>query len=73
MRNVNTILVGKSLEKRPPGRQRRWDNDSKVDLREMGYENEMQMHLAQGYVQWHTLALEVLEHLGSLITVLAMV
>ena len=36
-RNAYRVLVGKPEEKRPLGRpRRRWDNNIKIDLREVG-------------------------------------
>jgi len=39
MRNANNILVGKTEEKRPLGRPRRkWDDNIRIDLKEIGWE-----------------------------------
>jgi hypothetical protein len=39
LRNTNCILVGETEEKRPRGTlRRRWEDNIKVDLREIGWE-----------------------------------
>jgi hypothetical protein len=39
VRNENSILVGKPEGKRPLGRpRRRWENNSRTDLREIGWQ-----------------------------------
>jgi hypothetical protein len=39
MRNAHKILVGKPEEKKPFGRPRhRWENNTRMNLREMGWE-----------------------------------
>jgi hypothetical protein len=49
MRNAYTILIGKSERKRPLGRPRhRWEDNIKVDLREVGLEGVDWIHLAEG-------------------------
>jgi hypothetical protein len=41
-RGTYRLLVGKSEEKRPPrSPRRRWENNNKVDLQEMGWEQEL--------------------------------
>jgi hypothetical protein len=50
-RNAYRILVGKSEGRRPLGRQRRrWVDNIKMDLREMGWDG-----LAQDRDQWRAL------------------
>jgi len=50
---MNTILVGKSEGKRPLGRRRhRWEDNIKMDLREIGWEAVDWMHLAQDRNHW---------------------
>jgi hypothetical protein len=56
MRNVCNILDGKHEGKRPLGRpKRRWEDNIKTDLREIGWEVMDWMHLAQDRVQWRDL------------------
>jgi hypothetical protein len=39
VRNAYNIVVGKRERKRPPGRpRRRWEDDIRMDLREIGWE-----------------------------------
>jgi hypothetical protein len=53
MRNACKILIGKPEGKRPLGRsRRRWENDIRMDLREIGLEVVNWMHLAQDRDQW---------------------
>jgi hypothetical protein len=48
-RNAYRILVGKPEGKRPQGRpRRRWVNNIKMDLREMGWDGMDWIDLAQG-------------------------
>jgi hypothetical protein len=48
MRNAYNILVGRPEEKRPLGRpRRRWENNIRMDLREVGWEVLDWNHLAQ--------------------------
>jgi hypothetical protein len=48
MRNAYKILVGKPEGKRPLGRhRRRWDDNTRVDLREIVWEGMDWTHLAQ--------------------------
>jgi hypothetical protein len=47
--NAYNILVGKPEEKRPLGRCRhRWEDNIRMDLREIGWEVVDWIHLAQG-------------------------
>jgi hypothetical protein len=48
MRNEHNILVGKPEGKRSLGRPRReWEDNARMDLREMGWEDVDWIHLAQ--------------------------
>jgi hypothetical protein len=52
-RNVYRILVGKPDEKRPLGRpRRRWVDNIKMDLREIGWDGMDQINLTQDRDQW---------------------
>jgi hypothetical protein len=53
MRNVYKILVGKPEWKRPLVRsRRRWEDNIRIDLREVGWESVVWFHLAQERDQW---------------------
>jgi hypothetical protein len=55
-RNVSRILVGKPEEKRPLGRpRRRWVDNVKIDLREIGWNGMGWIDLAQDRDQWSAL------------------
>jgi hypothetical protein len=52
-RNAHTIFVGKTLFKRPPGRpRRRWVDNIKMELREIGWDGMDWIDLAQDRGQW---------------------
>jgi hypothetical protein len=52
-RGVYRILVGKPISKRPLGRPRhRWEDNIKLDLREVGIDGANWIQLAQDRVQW---------------------
>jgi hypothetical protein len=52
-RVVYKVLVGKPEGKRPPGRpRRRWEDNIKMDLREIGIDMANWIQLAQDRVQW---------------------
>jgi hypothetical protein len=52
-RNAYRILVGKSEGKRPLGRpRRRWLDNIKIDLREIGWDVMDWIYLAQDRDQW---------------------
>jgi hypothetical protein len=52
-RGVYWVLVGRPERKRPLGRPRhRWDDNIKIDLREIGIEGANWVWLAQNGVQW---------------------
>jgi hypothetical protein len=52
-RGVYRILVGRPEGKRPLGRpRRRWEDNIKLDLREIGIDGTNWIRLAQDRVQW---------------------
>ncbi|KAJ4431048.1 hypothetical protein ANN_19641 [Periplaneta americana] len=52
-RNAYRVLVGRPEGKRPLGRpRRRWEDNIKMDLREVGYDGRDWIHLAQDRDQW---------------------
>jgi hypothetical protein len=52
-RGVYRVLVGSPEGKRPLGRpRRRWEDNIKVDLREIGIDEANWIHLAQDRLQW---------------------
>jgi hypothetical protein len=56
-RGVHRVLVGKSEGKRPLGRpRRRWENNIKMDLQEVGGGRGNWMKLAQDRDRWRALA-----------------
>jgi hypothetical protein len=53
--NAYRILVGKPEGKRPLGRpRRRWVDNMKMDLGEIGWDGMVWIHLAQHRDQWRT-------------------
>jgi hypothetical protein len=55
-RDVHRVLVGKHEGKRPLGRpRRRWEDNIKMDLQEMGAGCGDWMELAQGRERWRAL------------------
>jgi hypothetical protein len=55
-RNAYRILVGKPGGKRPLGRRRRrWEDNIRMDLREIGWGGMDQIDLAQDRNQWKAL------------------
>jgi hypothetical protein len=53
MRNAYSMLVGKPEGKRPLGRpRRRWKDNIRMELREVGCEAVDLIHLAQDRDQW---------------------
>jgi hypothetical protein len=55
-RNAYWILVGKPEAKRPLGRpRRRWMDNIKMDLREIGWDGRDWIELAQDRDKWRTL------------------
>ena len=60
-REVHRILVGKPVGKRPLGRpRRRWEDNIKMDLQEVGRGCEDWMQLAQDRVKWRALVSTVM-------------
>jgi hypothetical protein len=54
-RGVCRVLVGRPEGKRPLGRPRRnWEDNVKVDFREIGIEGANWIRLAQNGVQWRS-------------------
>jgi hypothetical protein len=54
--NAFRILVGKSKTKRPVGRPRaRWEDNNKLDLREIGWGSKDWISLVQQRNQWKAL------------------
>jgi hypothetical protein len=52
-RNAYRLLMGKPEEKRPLGRpRRRWVDNSKMDLREIGWDGVDCIDMAQDRDQW---------------------
>ena len=55
-RGVYRVLEGKPKGKRPLGRpRRRWENNIKMDLQEMGYEGKDWLELVQDRDGWRAL------------------
>jgi hypothetical protein len=53
MRNAYEIVIGKCEGKRPLGRPRHtWEDNIKMDLREIGWAAVDWIHLAQNRDQW---------------------
>jgi hypothetical protein len=54
-RGVYRVLVGRPEGKGPLGRPRcRWEDNIKLDLREIGMDGASWIQLAQDRAQWHT-------------------
>jgi hypothetical protein len=52
-RGVYRVLVGRLKGKRPLGRSRcRWEDNIKLDFREIGFDGANWIQLAQDKVQW---------------------
>jgi hypothetical protein len=52
-RGIYRVLVGRPKGKRPLGRPRcRWEDNIKMDLREIGIDGVNRIRLAQSRVQW---------------------
>jgi hypothetical protein len=61
-RKSYNILVGKPEGKRPFGRPRsRWKDNTRMDLREIGWEDVDWIHVAQDRDQWRTVVNTVME------------
>jgi hypothetical protein len=55
-RGVYRVLVGRTEEKRPLGRRRRrWEDNIKLDLREIEIDGANWIRLVQDRVQWRDL------------------
>jgi hypothetical protein len=55
-RGVYRVLVGRLESKRTLGRPRRsWENNTKMELREIGIDGANWIQLAQDRVQWRVL------------------
>jgi hypothetical protein len=55
-RNAYRVLVGKLEGKRPLGKPKRiWEDNIKMDLREIGWDSMNSIHLAQDGDQWRVL------------------
>ncbi|KAJ4447033.1 hypothetical protein ANN_09021 [Periplaneta americana] len=64
-RNAYRVLVGRPEGKRPLGRpRRRWENNIKMDLREVGFDDRDWINLAQDKDQWRAYRLR--EYLNAL-------
>jgi hypothetical protein len=60
-RNAYSILMGKPEGKRPLGRpRRRWVDNTKMDLREIGWDGTDRIDLAQDKDQWRALVKTVM-------------
>jgi hypothetical protein len=56
MRNAYNILIGRPEGKKPLGRlRRRWEDNIKMDLREIGLKGVDWMHMVQDKDQWQAL------------------
>jgi hypothetical protein len=52
-KSIYRVLVGRPESKKPLGRpRRRWEDDIKLDLREIGIDGANWIQLAQDWVQW---------------------
>ena len=61
-RNAHRVLVGKHEGKRPLGRPRhRWEDNIKMDLREVGCHPGDWINLAEDRVQWQTYVRAVMD------------
>jgi len=60
-RGVYRVLVGSPKEKRPLGiLRRRWEDNIKMDFREIGIDGATWIRLAQERVQWQTFVRKVM-------------
>jgi hypothetical protein len=63
-RGVYRVLVGRPESKRPVGRpRRRWEDNIKMDLREIGIDGANWIRLAQDRVQWRAFVNTYIRHL----------
>jgi hypothetical protein len=59
--NAYRVFMGKAERKRPLGRpRRRWENNIKMDLREIGWDGMDWIDLAQDRDQWRALVSTVM-------------
>jgi len=66
-RGVYRVLVGKPERKRPLGRpRRRWEDNIKMDLQEVGCGVKDWIELAQDSDRWWALVNRVMNRLGSI-------
>jgi hypothetical protein len=64
-RSVYRVLVGRPEGKRPLGRhRRRWEDNIKMDLREIGIDGANWIRLAQDRVQWRAFVNTVMKFSG---------
>jgi hypothetical protein len=62
MRNAYNVLVGKHERKRPVERHwRRWEDNIRIDLREVGWKGVDWIHRAQNRDQWRALVSTVMK------------
>jgi hypothetical protein len=59
-RNANRILVGEPEGKRPLGRARRWKDNIKMDLKQIGWRGMNWIDLAQDRGKWRALVKTVM-------------
>jgi len=63
VRNAYKVVVGNPERKRPLGsRSRRWEDNIRMDLREIGRKGVNWMHPAQDRDQWWTVVNTVMNH-----------
>jgi hypothetical protein len=68
-RNAYRILVGKPEKKRPLGRtKRRWVDNFKMDLREIGWDDMDWIDLAQDMEQWRAVVNTVMNYTRPTLT-----
>jgi hypothetical protein len=61
-RGVYRILVGRAEDERPLGRpKRRWEDNIKMDLREIGIDGANWIQVAQNRVQWRAFVNTVID------------
>jgi hypothetical protein len=66
MRNAYSLLIGKPKRNKLFGRPRlRWENNIKMDLMEIGWEDVDWMHVGQDRDQWRVLVNTVMNLLLS--------
>jgi hypothetical protein len=66
-RGVYRVLVGKPEEMKPRGRpRRRWEDNIKMDLQEMGFGDMDLVELAQDRDRWQALVNAVMKSSGSM-------